>query len=356
MKYIYLLPIITISFIAGFASNQWWHMPLQESIPSSHDNIATKTVAKTSQPLIKAAQVNTTQTNTQFDHYADESHSADVTYEEVSFQEIIDPLNLLWADLMEQYLQNDTTSLELREHKARFQLTNLALDNPPILDELLQRYQQENDPAMQEFLSTVLSDLRTPEVLALASDMAQGQSTEKQKSGFTLLSSLAMPLPEIRQLVMNTLQNSQDAELQSHAVSALTLDVVAPAERQGIEKQLDVLFSSDHPQLRAQSIIKIAEWQQGEHVINHINTALADESALVKLAAMTAISDNKLNDASIKALLLTLAEDKNEPDIIKAKAVNTLQRYSLNESEYETFIKLQAELEGINEDASVSQG
>jgi hypothetical protein len=250
-------------------------------------------------------------------------------------------LNDRWNRLLASTTEPTTDEF----NTAQRQLVRLAESDPRVRQDLMHRY-EVSDERGRKAAVFVLSQLRKPDVIDFATQLATATNTSQRRDGFELLGEFAMfrGLPggrsdEIHALVSHTLQTEQDPALLSQAIRALGQPEDAPpAETQATLQQLGTLAQNSDPDVRAQSLHAIVQWDKtGQVAEGAVYQALSDAQPDVRATALSAINNNPLRSDRIKSALLAMIANVNESADVKDDALNVLQRFPLTQAEYASY-------------------
>ena len=223
------------------------------------------------------------------------------------------------------------------------QLREAAQADPAVLRSLIHRFDTERDPKARDMLQAVLSNIQSPEVLAMSTRLATSGDPARRQEGFAMLMQLSPNSPEVRELVKQALQSEQSPAVLSQALAALTPTVVAKPEAEGIVAQLNQLAQHADPSVRSQSILQLAQWDKTGQVEARLSQALQDQTAEVRNAAVAAIGESGIRTDSVKAALMGILGNAAESTQVKDHALHALERFSLSKDEYALYSRERAE-------------
>lgn len=290
---------------------------------------------ETPEASMKLSEQKTLDTEEEMEPALEEAYTDAPSSEVPSDMELVQPLDSLWHTLTDLFNAGELEAMSYSTERAKRQLTELLLDNPPLLEEVLSRYQTGNDAYLEAFLGGTLGELKTPEVVDTALNLAANSDKQQRRKGLYLLSELSLPDPKVHTFVSETLSKETDPELLGYAVQALSPEIMAPEKHQHIVDQLELLSESSDSLLRANSLKALAKWDGSEDTYSLIGNALSDNDEQVQLAALQAIDEQKLRDAQLKRQILLLAEVSEQDSATQFYALEALRHYSLNTEEYE---------------------
>jgi hypothetical protein len=220
-----------------------------------------------------------------------------------------------------------------------------AQADPAALRTLIGRLEAERDPAAREMLKSVLSNIPSPEVIALSEKLAVSGNAAQRQDGFEMLKQLSLTSPEVRNLVRQALASEQSPAVLKEAVAALTPTMVAAPEAEAIVAQLNELSRHQDASVRSQSILQMAQWDKTGNAVGRINSALSDPSAEVRQAAVAAIAETASRSEDTKNALMQVVRNANESAEVKDGALFALQRFSLSKAEHELYVQTRAQVD-----------
>jgi hypothetical protein len=231
-------------------------------------------------------------------------------------------------------------------------LVKLAENDPRVRQDLMHRYEVSEERGRKAAVF-VLSQLRKPDVIYFATRLAIATDAGQRRDGFELLGGFAMfrALPggksnEMHALASRALETEQDPALLSQAIRALGQPGdTQPAETQATLRQLSTLAQNSDPDVRAQSLHSMVQWDKtGQVAESAVYQALSDTQPDVRAAALSEINNNPLRSDRIKSALLSMIANINESADVKADALNVLQRFPLSQDEYASYQQARQQL------------
>ncbi len=248
----------------------------------------------------------------------------------------IPPEELAAAIALAALLADTTVARELDPHEpATFtEMFEKAKADPVSRRELLDRYRNAPPGDAKQMLRGVLLSLRTPDVYDLFIDLADDDDPERRRDAFEVLRIAERKVPEVRQVVMRALATEQDAEILSNAIGAMRPGIASASESAAVMEQLRKFAEHSDPQVRAQSVRGLVDWDKSGESIGVLQRALADEALEVRGAAVYSILENRVRSEELKQMLMRIANAPEESPGLRTNAVIALERYSLSSDEY----------------------
>jgi len=165
-------------------------------------------------------------------------------------------------------------------------------------------------------------------------DLADDDDPERRRDAFEVLRIAERKVPEVRQVVMRALATEQDVEILSNAIGAMRPGIASASESAAVMEQLRKFAEHSDPQVRAQSVRGLVDWDKSGESIGVLQRALADEALEVRGAAVYSILENRVRSEELKQMLMRIASAPEESPGLRTNAVIALERYSLSSDEY----------------------
>jgi hypothetical protein len=227
---------------------------------------------------------------------------------------------------------------------AEDRLRKLALVDPTVLRNLLQRYDGARTSQARELLKSVLSAVQKPEVVAFSARLASSANVADRKYGFEMLQSLAPDAPETRNLARHALATEQSPEVLVQALATLKSAAAEPEEAELVVAQLKNLAQHADPAVRSQSIMQLGQWDKKGEGGERLSQALADRAPEVRQSAIFAIAQTGLRSDAVKAALMGMVNNAQESRDVRGSALQALERFSLSKEEYASFAQARAQM------------
>ncbi len=223
-------------------------------------------------------------------------------------------------------------------NKSKQALLRLAKSNPSALSDLLSAYAENlNNDMIQNQLFQIVSQVKTPQVQALATDLASSNDRTESIAGFDLLGALDIPTQEGLELTTSTLRASpEDKELVLSAMHALPKLTLSSEKNGEVVALLSDLANSDNEAIRSESLLTIASWAKTEEELKSVISALDSETPDDKISAAMALEHSSVVGDQIKSALLNKISLETELWEVRAMSANALNRFDLSESEFST--------------------
>ncbi|MGJ7902536.1 HEAT repeat domain-containing protein [Lysobacter sp. 1R34A] len=222
-------------------------------------------------------------------------------------------------------------------------LRQRASRDPAFLQSLLQRYRNERDLAARGELLALLNAVSGEEVLRFALSLAASTRPEDERDGLELLRGYSMDRPEVRQTLLAKLERGGDPQRMGELVAMLTPATMPSEDAAPVVAELAALARHPDPNLRAQAVLQLAQWDDGEQVEDLLHRAILDSSAEVRAKAIAGVQGSGIRSDRLKEALLAIAADPASSAADRGAATFALQQFRLNRAEYGIWRRAQAQ-------------
>lgn len=215
--------------------------------------------------------------------------------------------------------------------------------DPAFLQNLLQRYRNETDPAARGELLSLLNAVSGEDVLRFALSLSASTRAQDERDGLELLSAYSMDRAEVRQTVLAKLAQGGDPQRRAELVAMLTPATLPSEDAAPVVAELASLARDPDPALRAQAVLQLAQWDDGERTEDLLHRAILDPSAQVRAKAIAGVQGSRLRSERLKDALLDIAADPASSAADRGAASFALQDFRLNRAEYAIWRRAQAQ-------------
>lgn len=222
-------------------------------------------------------------------------------------------------------------------------LRQRASRDPAFLQSLLQRYRNERDLAARGELLSLLNAVSGEEVLRFALSLSASTRPEDERDGLELLRAYSMDRPEVRQTLLAKLERGGDPQRMGELVAMLTPATMPSEDAAPVVAELAALARHPDPNLRAQAVLQLAQWDDGEQVEDLLHRAILDNSAEVRAKAIAGVLGSGIRSERLKEALLAIAADPEASVADRGAATFALQQFRLNRAEYGIWRRAQAQ-------------
>lgn len=239
---------------------------------------------------------------------------------------------------------------------AREKLRSLAREDRAAALWLVQSYDKPYNSRSRPLIVSLLLEIETPEVLAFSKRLASSSDPQQQRDGFVLLQNLGSDLAEVRPLVLQALSDGRRSETVLLALAALKPPATdgshtpqtgaQSAHAAAVVTTLRDLTRNAAPEVRIESILQLARWDQTGGSQAQWANALADPSQQVREAALVAIAQSDARSDLTKAALLGMVNNPQESNDLRGNALQLLKGFALSQDEARDLGKLRPQLLG----------
>jgi HEAT repeat protein len=222
-------------------------------------------------------------------------------------------------------------------------LHDLAMADPTVLHNLIQRFDSERNQAARDALKSVLSTIDKPEARVFFTKLATSSDPAQRREGFEMLKQTSPNSAEVRDILKRALASEQSPTALAEAVAAMKPVVVEPAESAAIISQLRSLTQHADPSVRSQSVLQLGQWDKNGSAQDSLVNALSDSAPQVRQAAIFAIAQSGARSENVKTSLMDLINSPNESREVKGSALQVLERFPLTKDEYASFTRARSQ-------------
>ncbi|WP_363799114.1 HEAT repeat domain-containing protein [Lysobacter firmicutimachus] len=222
-------------------------------------------------------------------------------------------------------------------------LRRRAASDPAFLRGLMQRYRNQTDPVARGELLALLNAVSGDEVLRLALSLTASTRAEDERDGLALLAAYPMDRAEVRETVLAKLGQGGDPQRMGELVAMLTPATMPSEDAAPVIAELAALARHSDPSLRAQAVLQLAQWDDGEQTEDLLHRAILDPSPDVRAKAIAGVQGSRIRSDRLKEALLAIAADPGSSAADRGAATFALQQFRLNRAEYGIWRRAQAQ-------------
>ncbi|MBX9401549.1 HEAT repeat domain-containing protein [Lysobacter sp. BMK333-48F3] len=222
-------------------------------------------------------------------------------------------------------------------------LRRRAASDPAFLRGLMQRYRDQTEPVARGELLALLNAVSGEEVLRFALSLTASTRAEDERDGLALLAAYPMDRAEVRDTLLAKLGQGGDPQRMGELVAMLTPATMASEDAAPVIAELATLARHPDPALRAQAVLQLAQWDDGEQAEDLLHRAILDSSAEVRAKAIAGIQGSHIRSDRLKEALLAIAADPASSAADRGAATFALQQFRLNRAEYGIWRRAQAQ-------------
>lgn len=232
-------------------------------------------------------------------------------------------------------------------YAAEDRLRQLVQTDPTARRKLLQRFHIANTLEERELFKSIMSTVRTPEVIAFSHSLASSLNVSERKFGFEMLQALAPNAPETRSLVRRALVSEQSPAVLVQALATLRPGVTEPEEASALVAQLKSLSVHADPAVRSMSLTQLGQLDKTGEGSERLAQALSDGVPEVRQAAIFAIAQTGLRSEPLKLGLLALVNNAQESREVRGSALQVLERFPLTREEVASYTQARGRILGL---------
>ncbi|MBI3896883.1 MAG: hypothetical protein HY308_01145 [Gammaproteobacteria bacterium] len=250
-----------------------------------------------------------------------------------------------WEELLRRISAMDDKDPDIN---AVWAARRMAYENPALRADLIQRYTRTSETSAKTRFIDLINASATPDVAVFAQQLIASTSSIERSHGFSLLA--AQPRDaKVYQRVARAMQEEKEPEVLAAAIMALEKPgIVEPAMSQSMVSRLQKLTRHVHHDVRSSSVWVLAQWDKaGKTAETSINQALFDPAPEVRHAALAAIERRQLRSEPLKHSLIKILVNKNELPPMRFTAMQALNNFALNNTEYRVYTQARLEVEKL---------
>jgi hypothetical protein len=194
------------------------------------------------------------------------------------------------------------TSDKKAELEAQRALRQSALANPAALRVLMHRYETEKDPHNRDMIKSVLSSIKSPEVIDFSKRLAMSGDAGQRKDGLEIIQRMSIDSADVRAVVKQEIATEQSPAVLVQALNALQPSSEESSDTHEVVSQLGKLLDNADSSVRKQSILRLSQWDTTGESADRLAQLSNDQDPEVKKAAVHALAQIKANIATRKML------------------------------------------------------
>jgi len=216
-------------------------------------------------------------------------------------------------DLLEQAIDGESGVID---PSVMAHATQLVVDEPDLLYEILERLSYSTDPQEKDLLNGLLLEAtfamdNTELVEGYLAEKAINSTGEAQSEWISLASEVGVRSGEARDKVLSIIPGLTNTKDLAAALNSVVPQLVSNQERQQVLTELSSYVYHEDPTVRGTAIAATAMWGDEEQASNVIQ-GLVDPEVEVRHSAATAALLSNIRTDEIKKSLLLLMNNKAE--------------------------------------------
>lgn len=219
----------------------------------------------------------------------------------------------------------------------RFELVQALLENPELVDSVLNDFLSDPSSHVGVELSAVLSEVGTPEIqnaaLNLGLDPHSGDA-ESRAMALLLVSDIDEITPAARDRLLDSYAVETDTELLQFSLMALKPAVSSQEDLTRVHTTLTETMSHDNADVRRHAAYQQAEWATSNEDLSLLRSmALEESDDNARYRAIGSIAESDFKSAENRNVLTSVVNNESEWSIVREQALTSLKKYPLSDNE-----------------------
>ncbi len=220
--------------------------------------------------------------------------------------------------------------------------------DPALLQQLIDEFRQETDPARKETLSRLLGEAGGPDVTLAASELIYSGDPESRRLGLELLQQIQPDNAEARDIASTLLATEVEPEILVSTLTTLARPgTVEDESRDFLTDQVAFLTGHEDASVRSISINILSRWSQDGRHTETLRGGLSDTEAVVRESAAYSLVGYDSADQSVIDSLLSVAVNSNENTRARRGAILALKGMSISDIERQQVNDAETELDTV---------
>lgn len=267
----------------------------------------------------------------------------------VSAQQLINELSLVsnWHDLELLNIE------DMAESEADFLQT--IEQSPELVKSLLLAYPELSEDGAKDLLRSMLAASGALEVEQHALSALSTSDMDSQTQWLYLLASTGVNSSDSRDALLSTMDGMADPQHLKVSLHAFSPDIVSEQEQFEIANRLEVYINHADENVRGAGVEALSRWVDKDNG-HFIESALNDESEIVRRSAVFSSFTAGIQSDSIKNQLFRMLEDESQPYDLRLDIFNALSTYQLQGEERQKFFRFNEEVEAMHSGSGNAKG
>ncbi|MFK7994917.1 MAG: HEAT repeat domain-containing protein [Granulosicoccus sp.] len=203
--------------------------------------------------------------------------------------------------------------------------------DPALLQQLIDEFRQETDPARKKKLAMVLGETGGEQATLVASELIFSGDSEARTLGMDLLQDIQPGNAQARDIASNMLATEIEPAVLIDAMTALSRpgDVDSDS-RAYLSDQLAWLTTHEDDGVRSISLDILSRWSEDGRYTDTLVAGLNDESEYVRKAAAYSLVGHENSSAAVVDSLFTIVRKASERRNVKRAAILALKSMPLS--------------------------
>jgi len=225
-------------------------------------------------------------------------------------------------------------------------LSTLISENRGEFEAMLRRYDPRADRETRDLMRSLLAGdpEHRAEVMEFSLELAASDDPQRREDGFAMLARIGADTPPVLELATRVLGTERDPAVVQQAALLVGQAAVGPAEAQALQPRLVEMAADPNASLRAAGVYTLSRLDKTTGAEPQLAQALADPAPEVRQAALAAMEENAIRSDGLKQALWKMLESDSESPALRDAAAQGLERYPMEQAEYERLKQAQAQL------------
>ena len=210
------------------------------------------------------------------------------------------------------------------------ELVQQLKDNPALLQQLMDEFRQEIDPARKRWLADVLGEVGDEQVTLLASELIFSGDADSRSLGLNLLQDIQPGNAQARDIVSSMLATEVEPAVLVDTLTALARPGdVDDQSRANLADQVAWLTTHQDDTVRGISLDILSRWSNDARYTDVLLTGMDDPSERVRSAAAYALVNHEDKSPAVVERLFTTVATEDETSGVKRAAILALNSMPL---------------------------
>jgi len=227
--------------------------------------------------------------------------------------------------------------------------------SPELVKPLLLAYQNLSEDGAKDLLRSMLAASGALEVEQHALSALSTSYLDSKTQWLYLLASTGVNSPDSRETLLSAMDGMSEPEHLKVSLHAFSPDIVSAEEQFDIANRLEVYTNHSDENVRGAGVEALSKWTDKGNS-HFIETALNDESEIVRRSAVFSSFTAGIQSESIKNQLFRMLDDESQPYDLRLDIFNALSTYQLQGEERQKFFRFNEEVEAMNRGSGNAKG
>lgn len=221
-------------------------------------------------------------------------------------------------------------------------------NEPALLQQLIDEFRQETDPARKAALSRLLGEIGGTDVTLAASELVFSGDPESRRIGLELLQAVQPGNAEARDIASTLLATEVEPGVLVETLTTLARPgSVDDGTRQYLSEQIAFLADHDSEKVRSVSLNILSRWNKNGQYTEVIRDGLMDEAPVVRESAAYALVGHKDVSQTLVDSLLAVATNEQEQEQARRGAVLALKGMPITDLERQQVMDAELDMDTV---------